>query len=70
MYELWARRRYEVKNDFIKHIEHESMFHTEVDRLDKEKYSEAIIFNSNHNEPAIYYEEFKQYKPMVRKKVR
>ena len=71
MYELWARRRKDNHDDLVKRIEHESMFHTEVDKLDKEKYESATIVRENdYLSPPVCYQEFKLYKPMVRKKVR
>lgn len=71
MYELWARRRIDNKDIRIGVIWNENMFHTEVDKLDREVYSSATIVRENdYLSPPVYYQEFKLYKPMVRKKVR
>lgn len=71
MYELWARLRETHKDIRIGVIWYETMFQTEIDKLDKEKYESATIVRENdYLSPPVCYQEFKQYKPMVRKKVK
>ena len=68
MFDIWARLRATHKDIKVGVVYSENMFHTEVDKLDHEKYESVTIIKSNdYLSPPVYYEEFKISKVLVRR---
>ena len=61
MYILKARNRYTCKDDTISTFEDRRLFHSEVDKVDPDKYSDAMIKNLNNGETEFYTKLKKPY---------
>lgn len=67
MYELWARRRIDNKDDHLWNFDGDWQFDFMIDQVDKEKYKEAciLVFVDGYKKQ-VAYREFKEYKPYVK----
>lgn len=68
-YELWARSRQTCIYRKLSTFEDEKMFDTLIDRIPKEKYSEAVILKTKGDYKSCElerYEEFKKPKTLTK----